>query len=290
MPTIAIDGVPIAYTDTGVPPGRPDAATIVFGHGLLFGGWMFGPQIQALREHYRCVSIDWRGQGGTPATPDGYDMDTLADDALALIRALDPRPVHWVGLSMGGFVGLRLAARHGALLRSLTLLDTSAGPEVPAKIGEYKRLARALLWLGVRPIRGLIAPHLFGPSIRADRSRRPVIDEWAARLSRCDRSGIRRAVLGVADRVSVENEISAITVPTLVAVGADDHATPPDRSQRIVALIPGARYHLIPDCGHTSTLEQPEAVTAMLTRFLESVDRDEPEANVSSAELPSAGG
>lgn len=275
MPIMAIDDVSIAYTDTGVPPGRPDAATIVFGHGLLFGGWMFGPQIEALREHYRCVSIDWRGQGDTPATAGGYDMDSLTGDALAMIRALNLEPAHWVGLSMGGFVGMRLAARHGALLRSLTLLDTSAGPEEAAKIGEYKRLARALQWFGVRPIRGLIAPHLFGPSMRADRSRRPVIDEWAARLARCDRAGLRRAVLGVADRASVEDEISTIALPTLVAVGADDRATLPDRSRRIADLIPGAQCRLIPDCGHTSTLEQPAAVTAMLTRFLHSVDLDE---------------
>lgn len=272
MPTTTIDGVPIAYTDTGVPPGRPDAPTVVFGHGLLFGGWMFGPQIEALRERYRCVSIDWRGQGGTPATADGYDMDTLTADAVGLLRALDLGLVHWVGLSMGGFVGLRLAARHGALLRSLTLLDTSAGAEEAAKIGEYKRLALALRWFGVRPIRGLIAAHLFGPSIRADRARRPVIDEWAARLARCDRAGVRRAVLGVADRASVEDEISAIAMPTLVAVGTDDRATPPARSRRIADLVPGALCHLIADCGHTSTLEQPAAVTAMLIRFLESVD------------------
>ncbi len=57
-------------------------------------------------------------------------MDTLTGDALALIRRLDVGPVHWVGLSMGGLVGLRLAARHGALLRSLTLLDAEPNSRV----------------------------------------------------------------------------------------------------------------------------------------------------------------
>ncbi|MQY17123.1 alpha/beta fold hydrolase [Nocardia macrotermitis] len=270
MPIIDIHGVPIAYTDTGVPPCRPDAATIVFGHGLLFGGWMFRPQIQALRDRFRCVTLDWRGQGETPPTPDGYDMDSLTADALGLIRALDSRPVHWVGLSMGGFVGLRLAARHGEHLRSLTLLDTSAGPEDPEHIGEYKRLARALHWFGVRPIRPLITPHLFGPAIRADRTRRAVIDEWSTRLSHCHRPAIRRAVLAVADRPTIEPELPAITLPTLVAVGADDRATPPARSHRITTLIPKSHYHLIPNSGHTTTLEQPEAVTTLLTDFLDS--------------------
>ncbi|MEV5834479.1 alpha/beta hydrolase [Nocardia sp. NPDC052112] len=97
--------------DTEAPAGRPAAATVVFGHGLLFGGWMFQPQIEVLCEHYRCVTIDWRGQGASPATTRDYDMDTRTGDAVALIRRLEVAPVHWVGLSMGGFVGLRIAAR-----------------------------------------------------------------------------------------------------------------------------------------------------------------------------------
>ncbi|MGK8488289.1 alpha/beta fold hydrolase [Nocardia asiatica] len=272
MPTITVDSASIAYTDTGVPPGRPAASTVVFGHGLLFGGWMFQPQIEVLRERYRCVTIDWRGQGATAATAGGYDMDTLTRDAVALIQDLGAAPVHWVGLSMGGFVGQRVAARHGALLRSLTLLDSSAEPEDPGKIGEYKRLALALRIFGAGPVLGRVAPHLFGSRFRADPANRPVIEEWAARLRRCDRAAVRKAVLGVADRASVEHEITGITVPTLVVVGADDAATPLARSERIAALIPGARLHAIMDCGHTSSLEQPAAITALLQEFLATVD------------------
>src|SRR5262245_30544489 len=126
MPTLKTDGATVAYTDTGAPPDHPDARTIVFGHGLLFSGWMLRDQIADLRDTFRCVTIDWRGQGETPAATSGYDMDTLAADARALIEHLDVGPVHYAGLSMGGFVGQRLAARHPELIRSLTLLDTSA--------------------------------------------------------------------------------------------------------------------------------------------------------------------
>ena len=69
MTHVVVDGARISYTDTGAPASRPDAPTVVFGHGLLFGGWMFGPQVACLREHYRCVTIDWRGQGDTPPAP-----------------------------------------------------------------------------------------------------------------------------------------------------------------------------------------------------------------------------
>ena len=74
--------------------------------------------------------------------------------------------------------------------------------------------------------------------------------------------------MGVANRLPVDAEISRITAPTLVIVGADDVATPPVKSERIAERIPGARLEQIADCGHTSTLEQPEAVTALLRNFL----------------------
>jgi pimeloyl-ACP methyl ester carboxylesterase len=269
MPTIDVGDATIAYTDTGA----PGASTIVFGHGLLFSGWMFHPQIASLRERHRCVTVDWRGQGDTPATAGGYDMDTLTGDAVALIRALGAAPVHWVGLSMGGFIGQRIAARHGELLRSLTLLDTSAGPEEPSKVREYKRLASVQRLIGIRPILGKVKSYLFGPAFLADPAGKPTIDEWAGRLSRGDRPGIRKAVLGVADRAPVDQEIAAITVPTLVVVGADDNATPPVQSERIAARIPGARLEVVADCGHTSTLEQPAAITALLDKFLTAVDQ-----------------
>lgn len=268
MPSFTRDGATIHYTDTGTPDGRPDAPTVFFGHSLLFSGWMFGPQIAALRSQYRCVAIDWRGQGDSSASKDGYDMDTLAQDAVALIGSLGVAPVHYVGLSMGGFIGQRIAARHGDLLRSLTLLDTSAGPEDPDKVGRYKLLARVYRLTGITPLRGAVLPLIFGPAFLADPTGKPVLDEWERRLRRCRRSGISKAVLGVANRTPVEDEIAAISVPTLVIVGANDVTIPPPEAQCIAERIPGARLEQIPACGHTSTLEQPDTVTGLLRDFL----------------------
>lgn len=272
MPTIHVNGATIFYLDTGAPAGRPDAPTVVFGHGLLFSGWVFHPQIAALRRRYRCIAIDWRGQGDTPATAQGYDMDTLTGDAVALIRALGVAPVHWVGLSMGGFIGQRIAARHGTLLRSLTLLDTSAGSEERNKVTEYKRLALAQLVVGVKPLLGRIRPHMFGPAFLADPAAEATIEEWAARLRRCRRSAISKATLGVADRAPIDQEIAAITAPTLIVVGADDKTTPPVQAKHIADRIPGARLEIVADCGHTSPLEQPESINELLDEFLADVE------------------
>lgn len=272
MPTITVNDVTISYGDTGAPPGRPDAPTVVFGHGLLFSGWMFQAQVAALRDRYRCITLDWRGQGETPATPDGYDMDTLTADAVGVITALGVAPVHYVGLSMGGFVGQRLGARHGELLKSLTLLDTSPDREEPAAARQDKILGLVYRVVGMKPLLGQVKPLLFGPTFLADPGSAATIDEWVARLGRCDRAGIRKAVLGVANRDPIDDEIDGIAVPTLVVVGADDKPTPPDKAKRIAERIPGARLEIVANSGHSSTLEQPAALTALIGRFLVGVD------------------
>ncbi|MFE9574916.1 alpha/beta fold hydrolase [Nocardia sp. NPDC006044] len=275
--TIVVNGVPIGYTDTGDPNGRSGSPVIVFAHSLLFGSWMFRAQIEVLREHYRCVGIDWRGQGGTQPTRDGYDMDTLTTDAVGLIRALRLAPVHWVGIGMGGFIGQRVAARHGELVRSLTLLSTSAGPQDRSAIGRYTRLTWAvrlfgLTWavrlFGVDLVRGQVARLLFGPAFLTDPAAADTIAEWAERLDRIDSAGSRKAIRGAIGRAPADPEIAAITAPTLVAVGIDDRVTPIADAWRLTELIPGARFEVIENAGHCCVLEQPGVVTALVQSFL----------------------
>ena len=268
MPTITANGATIAFTDTGAPAAKPDAATIVFGHGLLFSGWMFSDQIEELRASYRCVAIDWRGQGQTPPAAGGYDMDTLALDAAAVIESLGCGSVHYVGLSMGGFVGLRLGARRRDLIRSLTLLDTSADPEEPSAALQDKLLAVIFRVLGMGPVKSPVLKLMFGSAFMAEQRSAGVIEEWMGQLARQDRGGVRQAVLGVANRQGVVDELPMITAPTLVVVGEQDKPTPIARAERIASGIAGAELKIVPDCGHSSTIEQPKILTTLIADFV----------------------
>lgn len=242
---------------------------VLFSHGLLWDTRLFAPQVAALRERYRCVAYDHRGQGRSEITADGYDMDTLAADAVALIGRLGLAPVHFVGLSMGGFVGLRLAIRHAHLLRSLTLIDTSAEAEPTANIPRYRMLNHVARWFGLRPVAGRVMPIMFGRSFLADPARAAERAEYRARLAGNHRLGITHAVRGVIERDGVADESHRITVPTLILVGEEDVATVPAKSEAMHARIAGSRLARIPRAGHTSTLENPAAVNAALTGFLD---------------------
>ncbi|HLE85083.1 MAG TPA: alpha/beta fold hydrolase [Thermoanaerobaculia bacterium] len=263
MPTLKVNGAELFYDDRGSGP-----ETVVFAHGLLFDGRMFDAQVAALADRFRCLRFDFRGQGRSAVTPDGYDMDTLAEDAAALIEALGAAPCHFVGLSMGGFVGLRLASRRPELLRSLAVLDSSADPEPAENLPRYRLLNTIARWLGLRVVAGRVMPIVFGRSFLRDPERREVRELWRQRIVSRDRRGITRAVRGVIYRRGVQDELPGIRVPTLILVGEEDLATPRERSEWMRAAIPGAELVVVPRAGHSAPIENPEAVTAALAELL----------------------
>ena len=80
MPLLDINGTRINYEEHGSGP-----ETIVFAHSLLCNLNMYKKQIAHFKDRYRCIAFDFRGQGKSAVPKDGYDMDTLAEDARALI-------------------------------------------------------------------------------------------------------------------------------------------------------------------------------------------------------------
>jgi len=268
MPHLTVNGVSFHYEDTG----GPDPA-IVFSHGLLMSSRMFAAQMTALKDRFRCIAYDHRGQGQS-SDPGGrvHDMDTCYKDAVAIIEGLDARPCHFVGLSMGGFVGMRLAARRPDLLYSLSLLETSAEPEPAENVPKYRKLAFVAQTLGTRFVVDRVMPILFGKSFMTDSAMAEVRTSWRREIASRPRS-IVRAVRGVIERRGVMDEIMSIRVPTLVVVGDEDVATQPPKARRIHEHIPGSRLARIPKAGHSSTIEQPALVTQVLSDFFASLPK-----------------
>jgi pimeloyl-ACP methyl ester carboxylesterase len=262
LPRLRVNGVDLYYESTGTGP-----ETVVLSHGLLLSGDMFREQVRHLAPRYRVVVYDHRGQGRSEVAATGYDMDTLAADAAALVEALGAAPCHFVGVSMGGFVAMRLAARRPELLRSCVLMETSADPEAAENVPRYRMLNWAVRLLGARAVADKVMPIMFGKSFLADPARAELRAEWRGRF-RALRRSIHRSVTGVIERSGVYQELQGISVPTLVLVGEEDVATPPPRAERIQAAIRGSRLVRIPRAGHSSTIENPAAVNAALAEFL----------------------
>lgn len=260
MPDVVVNGARYHFDDTG---GGPEA--VVFGHGLLWSGAMFAPQVEALRGRYRCVTFDFRGQGRSEVTERGYGMDALYDDVSKLVDHLGLERFHYVGLSMGGFIGLRFALRQPARLRSLTLLDSAGDAEPWANRPKYRAMALVARALGFKPLLGPISKIMLGASTLADRPRTAALQ---AELAKVDILGATRATIGVVERPSLMAELGRTSTPTLVLHGEEDRAIVPARARATAARIPGAQVVLVPRAGHSSSLENPEGVTAALRDFL----------------------
>ena len=130
MPTLLVNGARLYYEEHGARPG-PGTQTLVFAHGVPWSGRSFDAQVAELTTPWpgeraapcRCITFDFRGHGRSEGTADGHGLDTLTDDAAALVEALGAARCHFVGVSMGGLVGIRLAVRRPELLGSLVLID-----------------------------------------------------------------------------------------------------------------------------------------------------------------------
>jgi len=264
MPFKDVNGAKIYYEESGSGP-----ETIVFSHGLLMSGEMFSEQVKAFSDRYRCISYDHRGQSRSEVTASGYDMDTLTEDAAALIRALDCAPCHFAGLSMGGFVGMRLAIRHPELLRSVILMATTADPEPEQNKGPYRRLAFIGRWLSFRLVISPLMKIMFGRSFLEDPARAHGRAKWKNHLLGLTRTGTSRAAHGVIDRDGVYDQLGKIKTPTLIIVGKEDVATPPAKSKRMRDAIAGSVYRELPRGGHSSCIEEPEAVTRAMQDFFD---------------------
>ena len=262
MPHFTSTGVSFYYEDTG-----GSGPAIVFSHGLMMSSRMWRAQVDAFKARYRCIAYDHRGQGQS-SDPGGrsHSMETCFRDAVAVIEGLDARPCHFVGLSMGGFVGMRLAARRPDLLYSLSLLETSAEPEAAENVRRYRLLAWVAQWLGPKYVVDKVMPILFGRTFMADPGMAAVRASWRAEIASCPRT-IVRAVRGVVERAGVMDEIASVRLPTLVVVGEEDVATPLPRARHIQQLVPGARLARIAAAGHSRPVEQPAEVTQVRSDF-----------------------
>lgn len=265
MPHLLVNGVNYYYEETG-----NGEDTLIFSHGLLWSGHMFHKQVAFFKDKYRVITYDHRGQGKTDATQEGYDMDTLYEDAIVLIETLVGKPVIFAGLSMGGFVGMRLAARRPDLIKKLILLETTADPEPLENVSRYRLLNNIVKYVGFFPVIPKVMKIMFGAKFLNDTARVAEKKYWITQLKANNRKSITKAVEGVVSRNGIVDELYKISCPTLILVGDQDVATVPDKSRKIHSLIKNSKLRIFEGGGHSSSIEEPEIYNQEILKFLNS--------------------
>lgn len=242
--------------------GPQDAPVVMLSNSLSSNLSMWDDQIAALTPKFRVLRYDQRGHGQSEATLGPYSFDLLADDVRGLLDALQIGSIHFVGLSMGGMTGMKLAVRHPEILKSLVLCDTSAHMPPPDMWDDRIALAREQ---GMAATSEPTLGRWFTAPFHA--ARPDAIERVRQMIESTPVEGYAGCCMAIRDMNQTET-LSRIGLPTRVIVGAEDPSTPVSASQTIHERIAGSELVIIEDAAHLSNIEQAETFNAALLDFL----------------------
>lgn len=268
MQRAALSTVELAYVDRG------EGTLVVLVHGFPLDHTMWNEQIGALADCCRVIAPDLRGFGksslGDADPMIGVSMERYADDLAEFLDVLAiHEPIVVVGFSMGGYVAWQFVRKHASRLRGLVQCDTKAAADTDdARAVRLKMADQVSEWGSAR------VAEMLGPKLLARRSfeaKPAVVAEVRRVVAATPPAAIACAQRGMASRPDMTGLLPSIRVPTLVLVGQEDAISPPAEMRAIAEAIPNARFVEIPDAGHMTTMENPQAVNGALRPFVEEI-------------------
>lgn len=243
--------------------GRPDGAGVVLSHSLGTTREIWEPQLAVLAAAQRVISYDHRGHGAAPV-PDGpYAIEDLGADVLALLDRLEIVRASWIGISLGGMVGIWLAAHAPERINRLTVICSSAITSDPGPWVERAAVVRAAG--STSPIAEAVVSRWFSESYAATHS---MVVERAEALLRATPAEGYAGCCAVLERLDLREDLARVTAPTLVISAAEDMALPPEHGRAIAAGIPGARFELLTRGAHLANIERADAVNQLIIDHL----------------------
>lgn len=190
------------------------------------------------------------------------------DSITALAQSvLDQAPPTFAlaGLSMGGYVSMEILRLAPERVERVALVSTTARPDLP----EQTERRRVLMEMASSGAFTRILPTVLASMVPPFHAQGRVADLFHAMADSVGLDGFLRQQNAIIGRVDSRPSLAHIRCPALVIVGRDDTLTPPDRAEEMAGLIPGGKLVQIADCGHLSAIEQPQAVSAALSLWLQ---------------------
>jgi len=242
--------------------GSADQVAVLFLHAFPYQRAMWAPQVDALAGQARVLALDVRGHTPGSAAPTAYMLEHLVDDTLALLDARGVERCVLCGLSMGGYVALRLTQRAPQRVRALLLSNTQAASD-----SNQAKEARAegLRTLWSRGLTAFAEAQLARQLAPTTAARSPaLVERLRAQILALTPEAVTASMVAIATRPDLSAFVREIAVPTAVAVGAHDAITPPAVATELARAIPGASLHVLEGAGHLSNVEAAPEFNAVL--------------------------
>ena len=257
MPFLDLDDGRIHYEKAG-PTSAP---TLLFSNSLGTSLAMWEPQADALMHDYGILRYDTRGHGQSSVSPGPYRISQLADDVLVLLDRLGLQRVHFCGLSMGGMIGMSLAARAPERFEKLVLCNTA--PQIGSAEAWNTRI-ETVRQGGMGAVVDGILGRWFTAGFRA--ASPGAIEHTRQMLLETQVEGYSACCAAVRD-MDGRDLVASIRVPTLIISGAEDPVATPEEGRLMAERIAGAEYKELA-AAHLSNIEAASAFTIELSRFL----------------------
>jgi pimeloyl-ACP methyl ester carboxylesterase len=281
------DCVQLHYEECG--SGTP----VIFVHEFAGDHRAWEPQMRHFGQRYRAITFAARGYPPSDVPDDvaQYSQERAADDIAEVLDHLQIDEAHIVGLSMGGFATLHFGFRHPGRALSLCVAGCGYGAEQGQRDKFRSEVAAVAAFLDENGIEAFAAKYAYGPTRVQFENKDPRgFDEFKRQLAEHSATGARNTQLGVqGERPSLYDlvdEMKALTVPTLILTGDEDW---PCLQPALLMKqnITSAALSIMPNCGHTINLEDPDQFNRLVGAFIVQVDSGrwpmrDPRAMVSS--------
>lgn len=248
--------------------GPAHAPVLVLGNSLGTSRSVWDRQVPALASQYRLLRYELPGHGGGACRPGPYSIEDLGASVLALLDRHGVERAAYCGISLGGMIGMWLAASAPGRITALGLICTSAYlPPASSWLARADQVRTA----GLASISEQSVGRWFTPAFT--RREPEVVAAFAAELERTDADGYAGCCAAIAG-MDLRGRIGSITAPTIVISGSDDPATPPSHGAAIAAAIAGSRFLVVRGAAHLANVSSPGEVTvALLGRLRQRSDR-----------------
>jgi 3-oxoadipate enol-lactonase len=244
--------------------GPRDAPVVLLGPSLGTTLEMWNPVVATLVGDHCIVRFDHRGHGRSPAPAGPYEIADLGGDVLALLDRLELERVAYVGVSLGGMVGIWLAAHAPTRIERLVCICSSA--HLPPAQAWAERAATVRAAGSVAVVADAVLARWFTPDYAQTHVE---VIEWVGAMLRSSAPEGYAACCGAIERLDLRGELERISAPTLVVGVADDSATPPEHSRAIATGVPGARLEVLAHGAHLAAIECADQVAALIDGHLQ---------------------
>ena len=247
-------------------PRRGVAKTILLIHGAGMSARSWALQLRGLSPGYQVLAMDLPGHGASDPIADA-SVERYAESASTLLTTLGIGPVFVAGHSLGGSVGLVLAANRPELVKGLVLISSCA--RTPQNSGAFKALLGSL----PVPFRRMLFSSTARSFLFALGATNSAVQLALRDLRNCRPETVRKD-MAAAEAMNLEDMAQRLRTPTLILCGTSDIVTPLRLSEKLNDLIPGARLHVVDQAGHMLPLEAPERVNQEIMAFVAGVEED----------------